>query len=576
MRYYAWAMITAFSLMPLTGLPQGAGTVTKGQMFVEKKGVNEFSGEMIARPRQPHALKQAGLNEDQSNAVRSKALVAMGIQIIRHYPEVDEYVVRVPIGLDENTYAKQLMATGSFEYVEPNWTLYPVITPNDPSYGSQWHLPKINAPIAWNHFTGDGSVTVAITDTGVRTAHQDLSSRLVPGANSASGTAVPQTSGGQVEDINGHGTHCAGIAAAAGNNGLGVSGIGWNTKIMPIRVTNSTGGSASLTALTAGARWAADNGARVVSTSYSGFSSSSVQTTGNYIKVTRNGVYCWAAGNDNVNRSTDHIDVTVVGASTESDGKASFSAYGSAIDVFSPGTNIYSTYFNSNTSYAFASGTSMACPLTAGTAALITGTNLSMTAQQIETLLYTTCLDLTAAPGGVGNDNYWGWGRIDAAAAVRAAYNTYAFRPTAFTAVIGSLLSGTLTDLGTSNNVRTTFQRDLEGAYEPLVVTFDALSTNNSISRIDLQIENSVSKPYIAQVTELYDFQSGQWVAVDERMAPLSETAMTISVTASPQRFRSAGTGTVRARMIYFDIRNDDRVSWSVSFDRLNFLTAAS
>lgn len=572
MKTYAIAAIAAISVLPCALHAQAA---TK-PMFMSKAGVNEFSGEMIARPKQPQALKALGLAEEQMDTLRSKALMAIGVQIIRHYPEVDEFVVRIPVGQDENSYARQLMATQAFEYVEPNWILYPVATPNDPSYGSQWHLPQVNAPLAWNHFTGDGSVTIAITDTGVRTNHQDLLSRLVPGANSASGTAVPQVSGGAVEDINGHGTHCAGIAAAAGNNGIGVSGIGWNTKIMPIRVTNNTGGGASLTALTAGARWAADNGARVVSTSYSGFSSSSVQTTGNYIKNTRNGVYCWAAGNDNVNRSTDHLDVTIVGASTQTDAKASFSAYGVAIDVFAPGVTILSTYFNSDTNYANASGTSMACPLAAGTAALITGTNLSMTAQQIETLLYQTSFDLTAAPGTVGNDSYWGWGRVDAAAAVRAAYNTYPFRPTAFSAEVGTLLSGALTQVATSDNVRASFVRDLTGVYEPLAITFETVSTNKSVARIDLIVENSVTKSNIAQQVELWDFNTNQWVAIDERMVSQTETTSTISVSTSPQRFRNSTTGVVRARLKYVDIASDDLVAWTVSFDRINFLTAAS
>ncbi|HMS55592.1 MAG TPA: S8 family serine peptidase, partial [Fimbriimonadaceae bacterium] len=422
-------------------------------LFTQKAGVNEFSGKMIARPRQESDLLKAGLTEVDAERLRARAFELMGLQVIRHYPEVDEYILQVPFGSNENEYAQRLMTSGAFQYVEPDWILYPVVNPNDPLYPQQWHHPKINAPAAWNHFTGDGSVIIAITDTGVRTTHEDLVGRLVSGANSASGTAVPQTSGGAVEDINGHGTHCAGIAAAIGNNGIGVSGIGWNTKIMPIRVANSTGGSASLTALTAGARWAADNGARVISTSYSGFYSSSVQTTGAYIKNTRNGVYCWAAGNDNVNRTTgDHVDVTVVGNSTSSDGKNSSSAYGIAIDLFAPGTSIVSTYNSNNSSYVSATGTSMASPLAAGLAALITGTNPSLTAQQVETILYTTCFDLTASPGGVGNDNYWGWGRIDALAALRKSYNEHPFRATTVSVGTGSVASGSATNLGPRDN----------------------------------------------------------------------------------------------------------------------------
>lgn len=551
-------------------------TQDKKVLFTAKAGVNEFSGKMIARPRQESDLLKAGVSEVEAENLRARALELMGLQVIRHYPEVDEYILQVPFGSNENEYAQRLMASGAFQYVEPDWILYPIVNPNDALFPQQWHHTKINAPTAWNHFTGDGSVIIAITDTGVRTTHQDLAGRLVSGANSATGTAIAQTAGGAVEDINGHGTHCAGIAAAIGNNSLGVSGIGWNTKIMPIRVSNQTNGNSSLSALTAGARWAADNGARVISTSYSGFYNSSVQTTGAYIKGTRNGVYCWAAGNDNVNRTTgDHVDVTVVGNSTSSDGKNSSSAYGIAIDLFAPGTDILSTYYSSDSSYVFASGTSMASPLAAGLAALITGTNPSLTAQQVETILYTTCFDLTASPGGVGNDGYWGWGRIDALAAIRKAYNENPIRVTTLTVSTGSVASGNATNLAFRDNSYAVLRRDLTGAWEPLVATFGTISTNKSIARLDVQVENSTTRSGIAQALDLFDTVSNQWVTVDTRMLNLADTSYTVTPT-NPTRYRNASTGIIQARVRCVDINNDDLTDWQVRYDFVGFLTAAS
>jgi len=516
--------------------------------FVEQRGVNEFSGRLIARPVPMEDLLKQGLNAYQAQKVRQEAAILAERTTVRYVPETDEYILQVPKGATEQTTADWLMRTGSFQYVEPDWTVYPVAVPNDPGYGQQWHLPKIEAPTAWNHNVGGGNIIVAITDTGVRLDHQDLAARLVSGANSASGTAIPQASGGQVNDINGHGTHCAGIAGAIGNNGIGVSGVAWNVRIMPIRVTNSSGGSSSISALTAGARWAADNGARVVSTSYSGYSNSAVQTTGNYIKNTRNGIYLWAAGNSNANINTDHVDVTVVGSTNQSDGKSSFSNYGPGTDVYAPGSDILSTYNSSATSYATMSGTSMACPGAAGLSALIMGTNPSLTGAQVETILYETCNDL----GTPGNDSYWGWGRVNARTALYRSYNTVPFLPDSFSVISGSQVSGNVASLATSDDNRLVFSEPLFGAgrFAPITLQANLNSTNNQVGSITLAVEGSVSRTGINQRLQMFDFNANDWVTVDLRAASLTDTTTTVQPSV-PSRFRQAGTGLVQVRVTY-------------------------
>jgi hypothetical protein len=569
MRKYLWV---AFAAIAVVGTAQTAAPHT---YFVEQRGVTEFSGRMIVRPHQVNDLALRGMNWGEIEARRAEARSLVSGITLNYVPETDEYIVKVPLGMNENSLAIHLMSSGDFQYVEPDWTVYPLATPNDAQYGSQWHHTRINSPTAWNHFTGDGSVIVAITDTGVRLTHQDLSSQLVPGANSATGTAIPQASGGQVNDIHGHGTHCAGIAAARGNNTVGVSGVSWNAKIMPIRVTNSSGGSSSIAALTAGARWAADNGARVVSTSYSGVSSTSVQTTGNYIKFTRNGVYCWAAGNDNVARTVDHADVTIVGASTTTDTKASFSAFGIAIDVFAPGVNIHATYNTNDSAYGLMSGTSMACPCAAGLAGLITGTNPLLTAQEVETILYQTCFDLTAAPGGVGNDGYWGWGRIDATAAVQRAYNTKPFLANALSIVFGSLTSGGVPQLAASDNQFVKLGEGVLSARVPIMAEIQSSSTNNSIARLDFVIESSSSRLGVLQTVQLFDYVANAWVQVDSR--PITMTDQTFTITpSSPQRFRQPGTGQMKARVGYGEVISASGRAISVQIDRVSWTTAAS
>lgn len=564
-------MLAAFAALTVSGAAQ-----TGSNFFVEKRGVTEFSGQMIVRPYQVSDLVERGMAWAEIEARRSEARSLVSGITLQYVPETDEYVVKVPLGMNENSLATQLMSSGDFQYVEPDWIVYPIATPNDPQYASQWHHPRINAPTAWNHFTGNGSVIVAITDTGVRRTHQDLSSQLVSGANSATGTVIPQSEGGLVDDIHGHGTHTAGIAGARGNNGLGVSGVNWDAKIMPIRVTNSTGGGSSITALTAGARWAADNGARVISTSYSGVDSAAVQTTGNYIKYTRNGVYCWAAGNDNTARTVDHVDVTIVGASTSADTKASFSAYGVAIDVFAPGVDILSTYYSSDSSYVLMSGTSMACPCAAGLAALITGTNPALTAQEVETILYQTCFDLTAAPGGVGNDGYWGWGRVDAQAAIQRSYNTKPFAASSLTMIRGLLTGGGVAQLSASDNQYATFgQTPIATPGVPIVIELGAVSTNKQIARIDFVIESSASNNLVFQTVQLFDYTTNAWVSVDTRQLTTTDQTFTITP-ANPTRFRNVSSGQMLARVSYRALQSGSANQFTTKIDRLSWTTAAN
>lgn len=568
MRKFLWV---AFAAVTVLGTAQSANP----EFFVEQRGSMEFSGRMIARPFQVNDLAEKGYSWGEVEARRSQARSLVSGITLNYVPETDEYIIKVPLGMNENALSQQLMSSGNFQYVTPDWTVYPLVTPNDPQYGSQWHHTRINAPTAWNHFTGEGAIIVAICDTGVRLTHQDLVTQLVSGANSATGTVIPQSAGGQVNDIHGHGTHVAGTAAARGNNSLGVSGVNWNAKIMPIRVTNSSGGGSSIAALTAGARWAADNGARVINTSYSGVSDPAVQTTGNYIKFTRNGLYVWAAGNDNVARTVDHADVTIVGASTTSDTKASFSAFGVALDVFAPGVDIFATYNSNDSAYGLMSGTSMASPTAAGLAALITGTNPALTAQEVETILYQTCLDLTASPGGVGNDNYWGWGRIDARAAIQRAYNTKPFLASAIAMVQGNLVSGGVTQLASSDNQYVTLSQSTPRGGTPIECEITSSSTNKSIFRLDFVIEASANRSGVTQTVQMFDYVANAWVNVDSRGVTATEQTFTISPT-NPNRFRNATTGQMKARVRYTDAISVSALPIGVKIDRVSWTTAAS
>lgn len=386
--------------------------------YAPMPGHMEFSGALIVRPVQPAdgalARGAADLAAQRLEAIDRLAPITLRVQ-----PETDHYIVRVPEGVSENELSAFLMATGQYEYAEPDWIVFPARVPNDTNYGSQYAHQRMNTEPAWDLTTGSTSVTIAITDTGIRLDHVDLVSNLVSGANSASGTAVAQSSGGAVNDLNGHGTHCAGIAGASGNNALLVAGVNWNSRLMPVRVSDLSSGNSSLSALQAGALWAAQNGARIVSTSYSGVNTSSNNTTGGTMINTWNSLWFWAAGNAGSDLGADNYpNLIVVGSTNSSDAKVSSSNFGAALDVMAPGDAILSTWLSSSTATATLGGTSMACPAAAGVAGLILSVNPSFTATQVRTILFNNVDDL----GTAGEDNTFGRGRVNAGRAVADAY----------------------------------------------------------------------------------------------------------------------------------------------------------
>ncbi len=535
--------------------------------FTEVKGDHEFSGRMIVRPKQIADLEQGGYSARVSLQRKLHSASLVSSVAIQYRPQLDEYIVKVPRGYTEDRYAGELLASGDFQYVEPDWKVFLLSTPNDPMYAQQWHLPKIRADLGWNLFSGNDSVIVALTDTGVRLDHVDLSAALVPGYNSV--TDTPQANGGDVNDTHGHGTHTAGIAGAIGNNAIGVTGVSQHVKIMPIKVVTGSSGSSSMSALTGGAVWAADHGARVISTSFSGFdSSSTVQTTGDYIKHTKNGLYCWAAGNDNRNlTSGDWADVTVVGASTETDARASFSAFGAAIDVFAPGTNIVSTYDTSASAYATLSGTSMATPCVAGLGALIIMANPSLTGQQVEDVLYQTC-------DNIGASATFGWGRVNLNSALLNVYNNYTFAPVTATVTAGINTGGGVAQLtGFDSQVLTASSLSASALTIPVVqVQYDTTTTISQVGVMTLTYAGNVTG-FAREDVEFFDWTTSTWVLVDSRPAPRAATAISVQPPA-PNRFKNSA-GLIRFRATYTQtLAQSSTTPVNVSVDQVSIKTA--
>lgn len=404
-------MILAFAIA-------GSLTVASAQqastgILSEIKGVREYTGTMIVRVKSlDSAIAKTGSRE-AAVALRQRAAERLRFNTIRYEADIDWYVVQVPFGLNEASYHRLLNATGEYELIEPNMRVFPTRRPNDSLFGQQWHHQTINSELAWDVTVGNQNLIVAVTDTGCDPTHPDLRNLYVPGYNAVDDRA--QSQGGRVNDINGHGTHVAGCAAAEGDNGQGVSGVGWRFRIMPIRVSNDSSGGASYDWLSRGARWAADNGAKVISASYSGVDSQIIEQTGQYVR-SRGAIYLYAAGNEGRNLSGfDHPNVVVVGATQIGDGRPSWSNFGRGVDIFAPGVDIVATY--NGGSYGPLSGTSMATPVANGVFAMVLSINPRLTPVLAESIVNRTARDL----GASGNDDTWGWGRVDVNAAVRRA-----------------------------------------------------------------------------------------------------------------------------------------------------------
>ncbi|WKJ89433.1 S8 family serine peptidase [Methylomonas montana] len=356
-----------------------------------------------------------------------------------HQGKVAEKIGNLPVHIisvpdhAEEAVVRALSKNPHIEFAELDMDHEMSATPNDPLFGSAWHLPKIQAPTAWDVANAAG-ITIAILDTGVEASHPDLANQMVPGVNAVD-------SGADTSDIESHGTQVAGSAAAAFNNGVGVAGIAGNAKIMPVRITNRTDGVASTSDITRGLNWAADNGADVANISYAVSGSSSVTTAAQYMRG-KGGVVVVAAGNSGIDPGyANNQYMITVSATGGDDVKAGWSNYGAVVDVAAPGVSIQTTSVGG--SYAAVSGTSFASPVTAGVVALIQSANLKLTPDQVEKVLESSADKVS----GVDFDPNYGYGRINAAAAVQLAINTTAVDSQAPTASItspsgGSVVSG--------------------------------------------------------------------------------------------------------------------------------------
>jgi subtilisin family serine protease len=381
--------------------------------FEEVAGLREFTGEMMVRPMQIHDLLAQGYSQNQAELLRLSAAERLHGLVLELMAPIDVYVISLPSGVDENTMAADLMASGMYEYAHPNWMTYPINTvPNDPQFNSQWWHSNIHSTGGWDYGTGTTNVIAAVCDTGIDSDHPDLAAHLIPGYNSAD--RLTEAQGGSTEDINGHGTNCAGCVGAIGNNNNQVVGVCWSVSIMPVRVTNSSTGGAVLDDLIDGALWAAQNDAGSASVSYTAVESPVVGTAGTTMKNSYDCLLLWAAGNGNyqLDPGTDWVDTIIVAATDQNNDRAGFSNRGKPIDIAAPGVSILTTAMGGGTSSP--SGTSFSTPIASGLCALVRATHPGLSAQEIEDLIFDNAQD-------IGPRFQFGKGLVDVEATMIAA-----------------------------------------------------------------------------------------------------------------------------------------------------------
>lgn len=536
--------------------------------FVEKKGVQEFTGQMLVRPWTSTELQAQGLSPAAASQRASAATLRLDGLVLETHLEVNQYVVRVPAGMNENTYAAQLMATGAYKYASPNWKLFTQRKPNDTLYGQQWHHQTIKSELGWDIHTGVG-VIVAICDTGVDLTHPDLRPNLVSGFNAV--TEKRQVDGGEVNDLNGHGTHCAGDAAAIGNNGRGVSGVGWNLRVMPVRVSDSPGGGAFFDDILGGARWGAENGAKVSSCSYSGVDQEVVEESGAYIR-TKGGTLLYAAGNDNRNLNRfDFPNTIVVGASAPGDVKAGFSAYGRLVDLFAPGVGILST--TNGGGYGPASGTSMACPVAAGLFALVHSVNPRLTPLQKEQIIKSTC-------DRIGDPAIFGAGRINVARAVAAARSSVLVDtivgPGTVTVSFGTLTRGVLGNYTAVDKAAAVLRSSrIQGVGEAAGVTATYTLANPTRIQglsVGVHASNDVTQPTGGSIF-LWNYTTGRFDLMQTNPVPFIGSQIRVAVpAASMPRYMSGGQVRVMYRALASDTRNGRAAPFNLSLDQVALL----
>ncbi len=305
------------------------------------------------------------------------------------------YLARFPAVFDPLKIAQKLQATGWVEYAEPRYWRFINYVPNDSLYAEQWHLRLIKAEKAWDIQRGNKQVLIAIVDTGIDWKHPDLAAQIWTNTGEIPGNGIDDDQNGYIDDVHGwdfgendnstmntssnlnaaHGSMTAGVAAATTNNRQGIASIGFDCTLMPVKCSLDYAKDPQqlIRAGFEGIKYAVDNGADIVSCSWSGESASDYEMEIIRYAHTRGVAVIAAAGNgysDVAQYPAAYPYVFSVAATNDRDQKATFSNYNRTVELAAPGVDILTTWGNTQ-GYVWMDGTSFATPLVAGTVALV-------------------------------------------------------------------------------------------------------------------------------------------------------------------------------------------------------------
>lgn len=433
-------------------LPPAAAGDRPGAALLSPSDPDDFTDRLIVKLRDPTV---------RDPSLRIAEVAGRAGQFVQHlrFMSGGAHVVRLARRMslaDARAVARRLASDPAVAYVEPDSRVHPLRVPNDTLYARQWDFFEpaggINLPAAWDITTGSGAITVAVIDTGI-VNHADLVGRLVAGYDFIGDTSISNDGDGRDADASDpgdygcsgstsswHGTHVAGTIGAASNNGVGVAGVNWVSKIQSVRVLGKCGGYTS--DIIDGMRWASGiavtgvpvnaTPSRVLNLSLGGTGpcGTTLQNAVNDV-MSRGTVVVVAAGNsaaDSGNTSPGNCSgVIAVAATVRNGGKAGYSNYGSKVAISAPGggngDSILSTLNSGATVpagdiYAYYQGTSMAAPHVAGVVSLMLSANPALTPAQVLAKLQSSA---RAFPTGTGADctpALCGAGIVDAAAAL--------------------------------------------------------------------------------------------------------------------------------------------------------------
>jgi serine protease len=448
----------------------------------------------------------------------------------------EAHVLRLPQRMEINhalETCSRLATLSDVEYAEPDYIMLPfgnsaqgaLVTPNDPQYNNQWHYFApgaghygVNAPAAWDITTGSASIYAAVIDTGILN-HADLSNRWIGGYDFITDPTMANDGGGRdaspldpgdwvaanecytgsgASDSSWHGTHVAGTIGAASNNGVGVAGLNWVSKVVPLRVLGKCGGTTS--DIADAMRWSAGltvtgvpantHPAKVANMSLGGSSPTCPATYQNAVNdlIAAGSVLVVAAGNSNADASgfspANCTGVITVAATNRDGGRSSYSNFGSVVEVAAPGGETYPTTsngilstLNSGTtspvsdSYVYYQGTSMAAPHVAGVVSLMFSVNSSLTPTQVMNILQST---VTPFPAGSScTTSICGSGIVNAQAAVAMAQSVNG-PPT----VISTNPANSATGVSVSSAINAVFSKPMNAA----TITTSTFTLNNGVT----------------------------------------------------------------------------------------------